>query len=358
LDRQAVLRTWLATILLFIAVSTASAQADALKGIWGPSVENGVSQFSVYRDLGMRLLETRIDWSATAARRPAHPRDPNDPAYAWPAQLGQDVASSARLGIRVAVQLIYTPSWANGGRSAAWAPSKASDFADFAYAAARRYPTVHLWMVWGEPSRANNFLPLTPAKPFTKLNAAQAGAPHRYARMLDAAYATLKHVSSKNLVIGGMTYTTGDISTQQWIENMRLPNGKPPRLDLYGHNPFSFRAPNLANPPSPLQSIDFSDLGRLAKLVDKNLGRPGDRHPRLFLSEWTVPTFVDQEFNFFTTPAVQAQWITDGLAIARRWSRIYAVGWIHLYDDPPVTGGGLLMADGTKKPGYYAWKNG
>jgi hypothetical protein len=27
-----------------------------------------------------------------------------------------------------------------------------------------------------------------------------------------------------------MTYTTGEISPQQWIENLRLPNGKPPRL--------------------------------------------------------------------------------------------------------------------------------
>ena len=260
--------------------------------------------------------------------------------------------------MRVALQIIGAPRWANGGHGWNWAPRKPQDFADFATAAARRFPGVHLWMIWGEPSRANNFLPLTPAKPYAKLDAAQAGAPHRYARMLDAAYSALKHVSSKNLVIGGMTYTTGDISTQQWIENMRLPNGKAPRLDLYGHNPFSFRDPNLANPPVALQSVDFSDLGRLAKVVDKNLGRPTNPHPRLFLSEWTIPTFIDDEFNFFTTPAVQAKWITDGLTIARRWSRIYAVGWIHLYDDPPVTGGGLLMADGTKKPGYYAWKSG
>ena len=349
--------TLLAVIVVLVATA-ASAGAQGLKAMWGPSVEGGVSQFPVYHDLGVQLLETRIDWATTAERRPAHPRDPSDPAYSWPADVSSDIASSGRYGIKVAVELIATPRWANGGRSTAWAPTKPSDFADFATAAARRFPGVHLWMIWGEPSRANNFLPLTPAKPYAKLNAKQAGAPHRYARMLDAAYSALKHVSSKNLVIGGMTYTTGDISTQQWIENMRLPNGKAPRLDLYGHNPFSFRDPNLANPPGALQSVDFSDLGRLAKLVDKNLGRPTNPHPRLFLSEWTIPTFIDDEFNFFTTPAVQAKWITDGLTIARRWSRIYAVGWIHLYDDPPVTGGGLLMADGTKKPGYYAWKSG
>jgi hypothetical protein len=127
---------------------------------------------------------------------------------------------------------------------------------------------------------------------------------------------------------------------------------------MYGHNPFSFREPNLSNPPSPLQSIDFSDLPRLAKLVDRYLGRPGNRHPKLFISEWTVPTWIDYEFDFYVDPPVQVQWIAAGLRIARRWSRIYAVGWIHLYDEPPESSGGLLYANGVKKPGYFAWKAG
>jgi hypothetical protein len=349
----------LLVLVASVALSTQSPDVNAdVKAIWGPDIVNGASQFATYRDLGSKIYEASLDWSSTAAQRPRQAQDPSDAAYVWSTDLTAAVARASRNHMQVALQIINAPGWANGGRPSNWAPKRAADFADFAAAAARRFPQVHLWMILGEPSRGHNFEPLTPAKPFAKLNAAQAAAPHRYARMLDAAYAALKRVSSKNLVIGGMTYTTGDISTQQWIENMRLPNGKPPRLDLYGHNPFSFRVPNLANPASPNQNVDFSDLARLAKLVDRNLGRKGNRHPRLFLSEWTIPTFVDQEFNFFATPAVQAQWITDGLAIARRWSRIYAVGWIHLYDDPPVTGGGLLMADGTKKPGYYAWKGG
>ena len=39
-------------------------------------------------------------------------------------------------------------------------------------------------------------------------------------------------------------------------------------------------------------------------------------------------------------------------------SRIYALGWIHLHDDPPATAGGLLDAHGNEKPGYFAWRNG
>jgi hypothetical protein len=344
-------------IVLLACAPPSPAGARALKGIWGPAVERGTSQFPVYRDLGIQLYETSLDWAAAAPVRPAHPRDPHDRAYVWPAALDAAVTASDAEGIRVAVQLSGAPPWANGGRPRNWAPRVPGDFADFAYAAARHYRTVRLWMIWGEPTRRADFQPIVTANPSTPLTAAQRAAPHRYARMLDAAYGTLKRANPRNRVIGGMTFTTGDIRTQQWIENLRLPNGRPPRLDLYGHNPFSFRDPNLANPPSGAGNVDFSDLRRLTRWIDRDLGR-GRPQIKLFLSEWTIPTAVDAEFNFFVTPAVQEQWITDGLRLARHWSRVYALGWIHLYDDLPNTAGGLLDGQGNKKPGYFAWKNG
>ena len=160
-------------------------------------------------------------------------------------------------------------------------------------------------------------------------------------------------------MIAGDTYTTGDISTPLWIRYMRLPNRRPPRMDLYGHNPFSWqRAPNLANPPSPDNEVDFSDLGRLEQLVNRNLAPP--HHAiGLFLSEWTVPTAPwDDTFDYYATPAVQAQWITDACRIVRGSSWIYALGWSNSpYDGPEgTTAEGLIYHDGTRKPGYYAFK--
>ena len=92
--------------------------------------------------------------------------------------------------------------------------------------------------------------------------------------------------------------------------------------------------------------------------MNRNLGRPQNPDPKLFLSEWTIPTAVDNEFNFHVDPRVQALWITDALRIARQLSNIYALGWIHLYDEPPTSAGGLIQADGAKKPGYFAWQKG
>jgi hypothetical protein len=335
------------------------AQAGSLKAMWGPSVHEGASLFPTYRELGVNIYEDDLHWNLIAVRRPKHPLSPSDLAYAWPAEVTQAVAEATRYHIQVALQIIGAPQWANGGKPSNWAPRNPRDYADFVIAAAKRYPSVHLWMIWGEPSRSHDFEPLVPAKRRSgPLDPLERAAPHRYARILDAAYGALKSVSRANLVIGGMTYSTGEISPQQWIENMRLPDGKAPRLDMYGHNPFGYRDPNLANLPSGEHNIDFSDLRELTKLVDRYLGRPGNPDPKIFISEWTVPTKIDEEFNFYVEPLVQAKWITDGLRVASELPSVYAVGWIHLYDEPPLSYGGLLESDGVKKPGYYAWMNG
>jgi hypothetical protein len=60
------------------------------------------------------------------------------------------------------------------------------------------------------------------------------------------------------------------------------------------------------------------------------MGWPGRHSPiRLFLAEFTLPTdHANHEFNFWVTRKVQANWLAAALRITRRWSRIYALGWI------------------------------
>jgi hypothetical protein len=253
------------------------------------------------------------------------------------------------------LQINTTPRWANHGRPPNWAPTNPADLAAFATAAAREYPTVHLWMIWGEATRADDFEPISLVRPGHNLTRAQAYAPHLYARMLDRSYGALKAVSSKNLVIGGCTYIGGYIRTLPWIENLRLPNGRPPRMDMYAHNPFSYSAPNFSARPSGYGEVQFSDLPRLARWIDRYL------HPGLplFLSEWTIPTAAhDSEFDWWVDAPVAARWITDAMRLSRQWKRIYALGWIHLYDDPPYIASGLLYADGKPKPGFWAFARG
>lgn len=353
-------------LVLTLALTTVAALAPAAdarysrkKAIWGPTKVNGKSQFPIYRDLGVGIFQMQVRWDQVAPTRPANPGDPADPAYRWPADIDYAIRQGGRSRIRVSLMVRGAPRWANGGRSSEWAPLKPRDFATFARAASRHYPRVHLWQIWGEPSRQANFMPLPRY---------QASGPRRYARILDAAYGSLKRESRKNLIIGGNTFTTGDVTPRQFIRSMRLPNGRPPRMDLYGHNPFTLRRPALRQGPLGLGYADFSDLDTLAGWIDRNLGRVHGRPMRLFLSELTFPTdHANYEFNFWVTRKVQARWLAAALRISQRWSRVYALGWHALYDDRPNGPGGtpgtevnrgLLEWDGDRKPSYHSFKRG
>lgn len=344
----------------------AGAAAQTLKkSMWGPTEVRGVSQFPIYKDLGVGIYQMQVLWPDVARRRPGRPADPTDPAYDWPQSVDYAIGEGKKHGIEVSLQLIGSPPWANGGRGFRWAPKSPRDFALFAKAAARRWPAVRHWQIWGEPSRANNFAPLVHEVRNRPLSRRQARAPRLYARLLDAAYGALKSVSPRNLVIGGNTFFTGDISPRNWIRNLRLPSGRPPRMDLYGHNPFGVRRPNLRQPPSGMGFADFSDLDTLVEWIDANL-RAGrrNRRLRLFLSEYFLPTdHPNHEFNFFVTHETQASFLRDALRITRRYSRIYTLGWLSLYDDPPRPSGdevnrGLIDRRGRKKRAYFVYRDG
>jgi len=153
----------LAVICLTDATTAGARPVTNKKAIWGPLTLNGASAFDTYQRLGAGIYEMSLNWRDVAAARPARPGDPADPAYRWPASVDVAVREARAHGMRVLLKLAATPAWANGGRAANWAPDDPRDLARFAKAAARRYPEVRRWMIWGEPTRQPNFMPLTPA---------------------------------------------------------------------------------------------------------------------------------------------------------------------------------------------------
>jgi hypothetical protein len=359
--KTTMLAALVATVLL---VAPASAGADRHKAIWGPLEFNGVSQFPIYKRLGVGIYQMSMSWADVAPTQPANPRNPSDPAYAWPPDIDRAIVGARRRGIQVSLLISGAPGWSNGGRSSIWAPNDPADFADFAAAASRRFPGVRYWMIWGEPSKPNRFQPLARAEG-RRLSARQRRGPRRYARILDSSYAALKKVDRRDLVIGGNTWTAGEVVPLNFIRAMRLPNGRRPRMDLYGHNPFGARLPDLREGPLSYGTADFSDLDTLARWLD----RYGYRNARgrvlkLFLSELTLPTdHENHEFNFWLTRETQARWLGAALRITRRSERVYTLGYLGLFDDPPRPDGlevnrGLLTWTGEKKRAYYAFRRG
>jgi hypothetical protein len=346
--------------LLVLAVSGTSAFAGDDKAIWGPvRLPGGATAFDVYEDLGVSTYQYALNWARIAPNRPANPTAPDDPAYAWPTELDEAVAAARARRIQVALLVNFAPGWANGGRQPRWVP-RSADYADFLTAASRRYPTVRRWMIWGETNRAAVFQPLPPNSPV---------GPRRYARLLAAAYAALKRQSRRNVVIGGMTFSFGEVRPRDFVRWMRLPDGRPAPLDLYGHNPFTRRFPNLADHgyAGYPGARDIGDVDTFARELRRLYrGRyPGfrTRGPRLWLSEFTVSSDrANRSFDFFVSRREQARWLRAAYAIARRSPFVAGLGWWNLIDEPRwLPGGGqttgLLTSTGERKPAYDAYRD-
>ena len=355
----------------------AAQRANTTKAIWGPSsfdasnaacpTPDPCSAFPIYRELGVDVYQFQLWFSQIAPTPPADPRNPNDPAYKWPASADAIVREAAANGIQPAALIQLSPPWANGTsrferkcrttfhacRSVVSAPDPTA-FADFAYAASRRYPSIKLWMIWGEPMLGNNFQPMPPR---SKLG------PRTYGKILDKTYVALKQASPLNLVAGGSTVTQQPPnvgfggSPVAFIKSMRLKNGRMPRMDLLSHNPFEARFPNLRKTPISRGYGGLSDIDSLHRDLLKIYGKRV-KVPKLWLSEYTVVSDQPQFGGFFISRKEQARWLSAAYAIAGSQKYVAGLGWFTLLDQPKGPGSGnhgLMQRDGVRKPSFFAY---
>ena len=126
---------------------------------------------------------------------------------------------------------------------------------------------------------------------------------------------------------------TTNANAASWISKLKLPNGKAPRMDFYGHDPSGSKAPTKAS---------LTALSKRVAKLGKNL--------KLYLSPVTLNV----------TPAKQAAWIKAALKATKADKNVYTFGYKGLIDDSnvPSTYKGLLDIDGTKKAAFTAFKNG
>lgn len=300
---------------LLIPATAADAKVSTKKAIWGPVEIDAESQFPVYRDLGAGIYHTTLRWDEVAVLEPLDAKDPEDASYEWPDELDTAIADGKEHGIQIALTVTGTPGWANGDKPARVGPKQPRDFADFLTAASKRYRGVRLWSIWENPTRSSNF---------------QGASASRYARLLDGAYQALKGVSKRNRVIGGNSTQS---SVGKWLSRLKLPNGKRPRMDLYGHDPSGAKAPTR------------SSLRSLERRVRDAVG-----NKKLYLSPVTLKT----------SESKQAAWIRDAFKATKRDANVFTLGYRGLIDDSgtPSTYRGLLGSDGTKRPAYNAFKRG
>ena len=69
-----------------------------------------MSQFPIYRDLGVGIYQMQLRWDQVAPTRPQRPGDPADPAYRWPAEVDYAIRQGRRQRIRVSLMVIGAPT--------------------------------------------------------------------------------------------------------------------------------------------------------------------------------------------------------------------------------------------------------
>jgi VCBS repeat-containing protein len=326
---------------LLLAVSVPSLVLVVVGGASSASLPNAVtfaisddaaqrafpSELTSARGIGIGAARAYIGWADVATRRPTRPRDPSDPAYSW-AQTDADMARYGAAGLAVWIAFWRTPAWASGSSDVAVWPLKATDLGDFAFAVAKRYPQVKVFMDWNEPN----------VKSYAKPNTIAA-----YEPIARAVYAGVKAANPSAEVIAGNLgrYRDNGRDPVLWATTLRADRVP---MDAFGIHPY----PDVAKPLSgraPRSRIDLFDVPALARIVG-------------------VPVAVT-EFGWSSLLAGadnQAAWTAQAINVARCTPGLSQfVFWG--YHDHPVTAGqtpdpwttyGWLDPAGTPKPAYAA----
>jgi hypothetical protein len=342
------MRKGVATLVLLLALLSglasagrAAASPNAAFGIqddaWLAYGQGSVTQrVATLQSLGVRLARFTLRWDKIAPSRPADPRNPSDPAYAW-GVYDEVLRALHAHGITALVTLYGSPRWAGGG-----APNALPriGFGDFAYAAAKRFPWVRMWTVWNEPNGRTFSLPVSPSL--------------YVQRVLNPAYVQLHRASRANIVAGGVTSpraTPSGMSPLAFMQGMKAAHA---RLDAYAQNPY---------PVSRGETPFRSTCSHCTVMTMANLSQVRADVTRYFGSR--VPLWLT-EYGYQTNPpdrllgvsyALQARYI--GEAALHVWEQPGANVLIQfLVRDEPSLGGwqsGLLTAEGAQKPSYHAF---
>jgi Glycosyl hydrolase catalytic core len=349
-----------------LAVPAANAQRHMLVGIQDDAMVlrgNPVMTFGLLKQLRVQIVRMNLNWPDVAKRRPAHPQDPADPAYDWDIY-DRAIRYAAQNNIQVLLTILFTPSWANGGKKRSVPPSNYTDLRYFTYAAATRYsghyipntdddfenylPAVKYWLAWNEPNNPN-WLQQSSGGRFTS--------PRAYARICTAVWTGVHYTNFAGEKVGcGATGPRGNNQARSGRPSMSplafMAAAKKAGMrafDAYAHHPYyGLPSESPASRPRGGTAVELGNIGTLIKQANKLFGKKP-----LWITEYGYQTPPDRQFG--VSFAKQATYVGQAYAIGRRTPQIAMMVWFMLRDDTNLSLGwqsGFLTAAGKKKPSF------
>jgi hypothetical protein len=377
-DRRWVLAAALAAAALSVPAATAS--SGMLIGIYDEGstfYDDSTQVFTRYQTLGIDVLRVNLYWGGkigVAKTRPFDAADPRDAGYDW--SLYDRVAAFAgAYKIQLLFSITGTPRWANGGASPNRPPKNFADLRDFAYAAAARYsgtyigtdgrtlPAVYLWAAWNEP---NNPAFLRPQ--YVRRGGKWAiQSAVDYAKICNAVYngvhATLFEGEQVACGVTGPRGNNNPLSARPAVAPIAFLSAAKKAgmktFDAYAHNPY-YGTPTEtpATKPPPTKgggrptAVTLANIDDLISEVTRLYG------PKKFwITEYGYQTRPPDN-QFGVSWALQARYLTQAFAIARKNPRISMMLWFLVKDEPQLSGwqSGLVTVEGRKKPAFEAFR--
>jgi polysaccharide biosynthesis protein PslG len=266
-------------------------------------------------------------------------------------------------GLHILMILGQAPEWARDSSCSgdlACPPASDSAFATFAAANARHYAGmgVHHYEIWNEPN-VPGFWHGSDAT--------------RYGNLVKAAADAIHGADPQGqAILGGLAAAAGglDIRDQVQFLTQICDTGACAKLDGVGYHPYTYPLPAGARPSWPTPWTRMSLEQHSLRSVLNSAGRSD---LQFWVTEFGAPTDGPGRVSQggaeslenptdHVTEAVQADLAGEVLLTAAADSRVAAVFW-HMLQDNPKAGGaiessyGLLRSDGSPKPAYGAYSN-
>lgn len=372
-----------------LAVPAASASKNMLVGFNDEAntlYGNPDEIFPILQTLRTQVLRVNLYWGghkySVAQSKPTNAADPDDPAYDW-TLYDRFVRYASQYKIKVVFSILFTPSWANGGKGRNVAPTTAAGWTElrnFSLAAARRYsgthivplseqdpansttalpiPAVRFWTAWNEPNNPNWLIPQWKKvggkfRPESAVN---------YVKICNAVYQGVhaSRIGSEKVACGvtgprGNNIATGARASVDPLTFMRaLKTYGLKNFDVYAHHPYyGSAAETPATVPKAKNTVRLGNIGTLLSQISKLWG---GKH--LWITEYGYQT--PPERLYAVSNAKQATYMKQAYAIARKNPRIDMMLWFMIKDDINIPLGwqsGVMTASGKHKPSFSVFQH-
>jgi hypothetical protein len=349
------MRVLLALLVLLVAAPAAGAAERSLRVGFFDHVFMGAERapwLDRAAQSGSQVVKLDIGWRA--ARKPADPRNPADPAYDW-AGADAAVADAVARGQRVLISFSGAPAWARGANPPArvipssWKPNVQA-VGEYGEALARHFAgqrAVEGFQLWNEPNLEKYLAPQWVRKGRRWV----AFAPHHYRRMLNAFHSGVKRGNRRALVVTGGTAPYGDsIAGGRRIRPVsfwRIMTRARTRFDVLAHHPYGVGSPRR-------KALNRDD----AAIPDVHKFKRFARGKRLWVTEMSWDS--DPPDPDGVPERAHSEWVSDSFFVL--WKQgVDTVTWFQIRDQAPepsfaaTNQSGVYLRDGTPKLSQQAF---